>query len=202
MTRRSKHQGFDFRFPPILKKLKRGPQVILPKDLGMIVAFAGLNKESIVVDAGAGSGFATVFFASIAKQVYSFENREEFYEFASKNVKRSNLANIVLKSESVFEGIQNIEGKIDIINLDLPNPENIFNSKFTLSDEGYIVAYLPHTEQVSAFVKIATSQEYECFILEAIVREILSRDRGTRPQNTGLMHTAYLVFCKKAEKKE
>jgi len=199
MARRSKHLGFDFRFPPILKKLKRGPQVILPKDLGMIVSFSGLNRESVVVDAGAGSGFATVFFGSIAKKVYSFENRDEFHDFAAKNIKRSNLDNIILNRESVFEGIEKIEGAVDIINLDLPNPENIFGSRFKLSEEGYIVAYLPHVEQVSSFVKVARENGYECFILEAIVREIMSRDRGTRPQNTGLMHTAYLIFCKKAK---
>ena len=52
---RAKEQ-MDFRLPPILKKLKRGPQVLLPKDLGMIVAYGGMSKESVVVDAGAGSG--------------------------------------------------------------------------------------------------------------------------------------------------
>lgn len=197
MARSSRHQGFDFRFPPILKKLKRGPQVILPKDLGMIVAFAGMNKGSTVVDAGAGSGFSNVFFGSIAKKVYSFENREEFYDIASKNIKRSGLDNIHLNNDSVFEGIEKIEEEIDIVTLDLPSPENIFNSKFKLSAEGYIAAYLPHVEQVASFAAAAKQNGYEVFVLEAIVRELLTRDRGTRPQNTGLMHTAYLVFCKK-----
>ena len=187
----------DFRFPPILRKLKRGPQVILPKDLGAIVAFSGMNKESILVDAGAGSGFSTIFFASIAKKVYSFENREEFFEFASKNIKRSGLNNIFLNFESVFDGISKIEDKVDIINLDLPNPEQIFDSNFNLSDEGCIVSYLPHAEQVSSFVKSASEHGFETFTIEVIVREIISRDRGTRPQNTGLMHTAYLTFARK-----
>lgn len=199
MARSSRHQGFDFRFPPILKKLKRGPQVILPKDLGMIVAFSGMNKESVVVDAGAGSGFSNAFFGSIAKKVYSFENREEFYDIASKNIKRSGLDNVILKSESVFEGIGQIVEEIDIVTLDLPNAENIFNSDFKLSKDGYVVAYLPHVEQVALFAKAAKEKGYEIFVLEAIVREMLTRDRGTRPQNTGLMHTAYLVFCKKAD---
>jgi len=134
--------------------------------------------------------------------VYSFENREEFYGIAEKNIKRSGLNNIFLSNESVFEGIEKIEGEIDIINLDLPNPENIFNSKFKLSEDGYIIAYLPHMEQVALFAKIAKEKGYDCFILEAIVREIMSRERGTRPQNIGLMHTAYLVFCKTVDSLE
>lgn len=190
---------FDFRFPPQLSRLKRGPQVILPKDLGAIVGYTGMNKESIVVDAGTGSGFATVFFASIAKKVYSFENREEFYDFAQKNIKRSGLQNIVLEFGSIFDRISSIEEPIDIIHLDLPNPEKIFNSKFNLKEDGYIVAYLPHTEQVAAFVKSATEYNYESFTIEVIVREILSRERGTRPQNTGLTHTAYITFCRKSK---
>ncbi|MEM4133616.1 MAG: rRNA adenine N-6-methyltransferase family protein [Candidatus Micrarchaeia archaeon] len=195
MARRKKE--YDFRFPPQLQKLKRGPQIILPKDLGAIVAFTGMNKESIVVDAGTGSGFATVFFASIAKKVYSYENKKEFYEFSEKNIKRSGLTNIIHKFGSVFEEISKIEEEIDVINLDLPNPENIFDSNFNLSENGYIVAYLPHTEQVSKFVSAATKSNFITFTIEVIVREIISRERGTRPQNTGITHTAYLTFCRK-----
>ncbi|MCX8202300.1 MAG: hypothetical protein N3G74_00620 [Candidatus Micrarchaeota archaeon] len=195
MARRKK--SYDFRFPPILQKLKRGPQIILPKDLGAIVAYTGMNKESIVVDAGTGSGFATIFFASIAKKVYSFENKREFYEFSQKNIKRSGLTNIIHTFDSVFDGISKIEDQIDIIHLDVPNPETIFSSKFNLKEDGYIVAYLPHTEQVSKFVKTAVENKFTCFTIEIIAREIISRDRGTRPQNTGIIHTAYLTFCRR-----
>jgi len=190
---RAKEQ-MDFRLPPVLKKLKRGPQVLLPKDLGMIVAYGGMSKESVVVDAGAGSGFATVFFGSIAKHVISFEDRKEFAEFALKNIKRSGFDNIELREQSVFEGFKET---VDIINLDLPNPERIFTFEFSLSDNGVIIAYSPHTEQVTSFVKAAKEKGYACFTVEAIVREILSREAGTRPQTKGLTHTGYLTFARK-----
>jgi len=195
---RAKEQ-MDFRLPPVLKRLKRGPQVLLPKDLGMIVAYGGMSKESVVVDAGTGSGFATVFFGSIAKRVISFEDRKEFAEFASKNIKRSGFDNIELREQSVFEGFKETA---DIINLDLPNPERIFTSEFSLSDEGVIIAYSPHTEQVTSFVKAAKEKGYECFTVEAIVREILSREAGTRPQTKGLTHTGYITFARKNSSKE
>lgn len=188
-------EQMDFRFPPILGKLKRGPQVLLPKDLGMIVAFSGMSKESVVVDAGAGSGFAAVFFGSIAKRVITFEERPEFAELAGKNIKRSGMENLDLRVRSIFEGFEEVA---DIINLDLPNPERIFSSKFSLSENGTIVAYSPHTEQVSSFVKAANESGFKSFTIEVIVREILSRDSGTRPQTKGLMHTGYLTFARKA----
>jgi len=55
-------------FPDILMKLKRGPQVILPKDAGMIIAISGIGKESVCVDAGAGSGWLAVTLGNIAKK--------------------------------------------------------------------------------------------------------------------------------------
>lgn len=186
-----------FYFPPILKKMKRGPQVMLPKDLGMIVAYTGMNKKSIVVDAGAGSGFSTVFFASIAKKVYSFEIRKDFFNLAKENIERSKLKNIKLFNQSVFEGINKIKENIDIINLDLPNPEKIFECEFNLKNGGFIVCALPNVEQVARFVKVARDYEFETFTLENIIREILVREEGTRPETKGLFHTVFLTFAKK-----
>ena len=76
-------------FPEILKKCKRGPQVILPKDIGIILAYSGIGKNSVVVDAGAGSGWLAVSLANVAKKVTSYEWREEFAELAEKNAKRA-----------------------------------------------------------------------------------------------------------------
>ena len=69
-----------------------------------------------------------------------------------------------------------------------------------MKEEGYIVAYLPHAEQVASFVKSAEQNNYQTFTIEVITREIITRERGTRPQNTGLTHTAYITFCKKPSK--
>lgn len=185
---------FDFHFPPVLQKLKRGPQIILPKDLGTIAAFAGINKKSVVVDAGAGSGFAAVFFASIAKKVITYEIREDFSEFARKNIVRSGLKNIELRTKDVFEGFKE---KADAIILDLPNPERIFSSKFDLKDEGHIVAYLPNIEQAKVFVLEAEKHGFRTFTVRCFVEELLVREFGTRPTNKGLTHTAYLTFARK-----
>lgn len=186
--------GFDFHFPPILRKLRRGPQVLLPKDLGIIVAFTGTGKDSIVIDAGTGSAFAAVFLANIAKRVITYEAREEFAKFAAENIRRSGLKNITLRRKDIFSGVRE---KADLILLDLPNPERIFSSRFNLKEEGHVVAYMPNMEQVKTFVMEAERNGFATFAVRCILEELLVREYGTRPANVGLMHTGYLVFAKK-----
>jgi tRNA (adenine57-N1/adenine58-N1)-methyltransferase len=185
----------DFHLPDILKGLKRGPQVVLPKDLGLVVAFTGINKNSFVIDAGTGSGFAAIFFASIAKEVITFESRADFADLAEGNIKRSGLKNIKLEKGDFFEGIEKINEEIDLIFLDLPEPERIFSRKFNL--KGFLVAYLPNFEQVKNFCLAAKNEGFKFFVLRGIVEEILVRELGTRPKNKGLLHTGFLCFCKK-----
>jgi tRNA (adenine57-N1/adenine58-N1)-methyltransferase len=72
-----------------MRNLKRGPQVVLPKDFGMVAAFTGIGKKSVVVDAGAGSGFLAVALGNIAKSVVTYERREEFAKLAERNIKAS-----------------------------------------------------------------------------------------------------------------
>jgi len=195
----SKHKGkgrISFYFPPLMKKLKRGPQVILPKDLGIIVAMSGMNKESVVIDAGAGSGYAAIFFASIAKKVITYENVPEFAVFMKKNVVRSGLDNIILREKDIFKGVKE---KADIIHLDLPNAEKIFRSKYSLKEGGCIVSYLPNVEQVVKFVNAAAKKGFETFTIEVMLRELMVRETGTRPQTKGLMHTGYLTFARKKQ---
>jgi len=194
MSRKSKERKLNFYFPPLIKKLKRGPQVILPKDLGVIISISGMNKESVVIDAGAGSGFAAIFFASIAKKVITYENHPEFAAFVRKNIERSGLDNLTLREKDIFKGVKE---KADIIHLDLPNAEKIFRSKFNLKEEGCIVSYLPNVEQVVKFVTAAQKKGFETFTIEVMLRELMVRETGTRPQTKGLMHTGYLTFARK-----
>ena len=63
---------------PLLKRLKRGPAVTLPKDAGMIIAYTSIGKESRVIELGSGSGFLTAQFANIVKEVVSSKNEMNF----------------------------------------------------------------------------------------------------------------------------
>ncbi len=52
------------------KSLKRGPAIMLEKDIGIILANTDINKSSIVLDADSGSGVTSIFLAKFVKKVY------------------------------------------------------------------------------------------------------------------------------------
>ena len=45
--------------------MKRGPQIIYPKDVGSIIVSANINSESKVLEIGTGSGALTLFLVSL-----------------------------------------------------------------------------------------------------------------------------------------
>ncbi len=186
-----------FHFPAILRRHKRGPAIIQPKDAGLIIAYTGLGKESVVVEAGAGSAFLTALLANVSRKVYSYERKPEFFELAGKNLERAGITNVELKPKDILEGID--EKDVDLVSLDMPDAERAVPSAYgALKAGGWCVGYLPNVEQAKAFyMECHKSGFVEIFMLESLVREFEVREYGVRPQHIGLTHTAYLVFARK-----
>ena len=185
-------------FPELLRKCKRGPQVVLPKDIGVILAYSGVGKNSTVVDAGTGSGWLAVSLANIAKRVVSYEWREEFAELAEKNAKRAGVeGSLEIKRKNVLEGID--EKEVDLVTLDLADSDKaVIHAHTALRAGGMLFGYLPHVEQARKFFEACTAAGFaDVQMLETINRSYLVREAGVRPENTGLTHTAYLVFATK-----
>ena len=176
--------------------MKRGPQVILPKDIGMIIAYSCVSKDSVCVDAGTGSGWLALSLARICKHVYSYEVREDFLKIAEKNRQILSLDNITFKNKDITKGIS--EREVDLVTLDLPSSERALrHAKKALKKDGVVVGYLPHTEQTSRFVaKLNALGFTDIHAIEVIVRDMLVREEGTRPSTKGIWHTAYLVFAR------
>ena len=177
--------------------LKRGPQVILPKDIGAILGYTAIGKESICVDAGTGSGWLAVALGRVSKQVYSYDIRSDFSKIALKNIETAGLNNVTLKIKDITKKID--ERDVDLVTLDMPSAERAVNSaKQALKQEGQIVGYLPHMEQVRKFVaKLERLGFTDIFTIEVIIRDMLVRDNGMRPSTKGIWHTAYLTFATK-----
>ncbi len=186
-----------FIYPSMYRRLKRGPQVILPKDIGIIIAYSGIDKNSVCVDAGTGSGWLAVSLARVTKQVYSYDIRPEFTGIAEKNRVMLNLENLELKNKDVTKKID--ERNVDLVTLDMPSSEKALkNAKAALKENGIVAGYLPNMEQVKAFVaKLGSLKFTDVHTVEVIVRDMLVREEGVRPSTKGIWHTAYLVFARK-----
>ncbi len=180
--------------PPAYKSLKRGPQVMLPKDIGLVISYSGIGKESICVDAGTGSGWLAIALSKVAKSVTSYELREEFIKIAQRNTDRLGITNLKIKNADISKGIG--EKGVDLVSLDMPNSDKIIKyASKSLKDGGCVFGYLPHMEQVKKFIKALNRYKFrDTIVLEAIIRDMLVREEGMRPSTKGVWHTAYLVF--------
>ena len=65
---------------------KRSGAPMLPKDIGLVIAYTGMNHNDSVLDAGTGSGIAAIYFGGVAKTVRTYEVRPEFSALARKNI--------------------------------------------------------------------------------------------------------------------
>lgn len=191
-------------WPDFVKKLRRGPQVVLPKDAGAIIAYAGIGRDSLVLDAGAGSGWLAVQLGRVAKKVVSYEFRDDFSKLAAENVKRAGLDAVVeIRTRDILkDGFDETEA--DVVCLDFANSDQaIPAAAAALKEGGCVVGYLPHTEQLKSFVLAGQAAGFGgWFCCEMNVREMLVRPQGVRPANVSLSHTAYLAFGKKGAPNE
>ena len=187
----------EFHFPEPFNKLKRGPAIIQPKDAGMFIAYTGLNKNSRVAELGSGSGFMTIYLAQIAKEVTSYEMRDEFLEIAKSNIKKVGLENVEFKKRNVVEEWID-ETDLDLIFCDIRDPEKVVERMYSsLKEGGFVAAHCLQIEQAKALHLECEKYFKKVFTLENIIREYAVRDFGVRPVHQGLLHTAYLVFARK-----
>jgi len=182
----------------ILKKLKRVPQIIMPKDASLILAYTGISPNSMIVDAGTGSGFLAIFLAYYCREgkIVTYEKRHDFAKVAKMNIKLTGLKNIVLKEKDILEGID--EKNIDLITLDMKDAEKVVKISFdALRPGGWLVVYSPYIEQViSVREGIEKLNFKEIKTVENIVRE-WRVGRHTLPEVSGVMHTGWLTFARK-----
>jgi tRNA (adenine57-N1/adenine58-N1)-methyltransferase len=151
-----------------------------------------------VVDAGAGSGWLAVSLANVAKKVTSYELRPEFADLAEKNAKRAGVdATLTIKRANVLEGIE--EREVDLVTLDLADSDKVVaHAHAALRKGGMVFGYLPHVEQARRFYEACEAAGFgDAKMVESIMRDYLVRSAGVRPENTGLTHTAYIVFATK-----
>jgi tRNA (adenine57-N1/adenine58-N1)-methyltransferase catalytic subunit len=188
----------DVGFSDIFKRLKKLPQSIPLKDIGLIISETGINKDSLVVDAGTGSGHLACFLANICKHVYTYEIKEENIRISKENAERLELKNITFHEKSIYDGIE--EKNVDIITLDLPDPKKALdNCVNALKVGGFIVVYSLCLGPLEDFLESVGKKEGLLYIKTVEVLERMWKIDGriTRPDNIEIGHSGFLSFVRK-----
>jgi tRNA (adenine57-N1/adenine58-N1)-methyltransferase len=183
----------------LTKNLKRGPQVMLPKDCALILAYTGIEPGAKIVDAGTGSGFLAIFLATYLHpgKVYTYETDDRFIDIAKENIKSSGLTkSIKLKKADITKGIS--EKKVDMVTLDLKDAKKVVaHARRCLKPGGWLIVYSPTAEHLIEMTGEIRKRGFKTLrTIESIVRD-WKTEYTTRPETIGLMHTGFLTFAKK-----
>lgn len=180
------------------KRLRKFAQTIPLKDIGAIIAETGINKNSVIVEGGVGSGALASALANVAKKVISYEIRDESVKMSESNFKFLEVNNIEIKKKSLYDGID--EADVDVVVLDVPEPHRVVKSAASaLAVGGFLVAYCPHVSQVAKFLEAVGKCEslMQQKTVELIERLWVVDSQRSRPKNSPIGHSAFLVFARK-----
>lgn len=190
------------RLADYILKMKRGAQVIYPKDIGPIVHWTDIRPGDLVVEAGTGSGALTLALLRAvgpAGKVVSIEVRPDHLRHATGTIRRflgEIPGNLILLEGRVEDVLP--EWRPDRVILDLPEPWEVAEpAAVSLADGGVLCAYLPTVPQVQRlhdalrrtrrFVAVQT--------FEMMIRNWKIDGRSVRPESLMVGHTGFLTIA-------
>jgi tRNA (adenine57-N1/adenine58-N1)-methyltransferase catalytic subunit len=195
--------AFRPRFADYALKMKRGAQVVYPKDLGPILTYADVYPGARVLEAGTGSGSLTIALCRAVGgdgRVVSYELRDEHHAQATQNIE-----GIFGKIPDTLElrigdvaDVGRTGERYDRCVLDLPEPwAPLPVLREALEAGGVLCAYLPTTGQVQQLVLALPAQGF----LHLETFEVLRRgwhvtERSVRPDHRMIGHTGFLTVAR------
>ena len=192
------------RLADFILKMKRGAQVVYPKDLGPILVYADIGPGMTVLEAGTGSGALTLGLSRAVGptgQVVTVERREDHAAHARKTLGRwygEIPENVEMRIGDVAEEVADVGP--DRIVLDVPEPWHTIDAAAEHQPNGGILAaYVPTVPQVQLTVDRAeTSKRFaEIEVQEFLMREWNVSGRSVRPEHVMVGHTGFLIFMRK-----
>ncbi len=184
--------------------MRRGPQIIYPKDVGSLIVDGNIRSNSTVLEIGTGSGALTLFLLLILGKkgmLYSLDSDSKNQYRASKTINRyiSTFNNDyeynleLIHNELIDFRIFNIDIDINTIITDVPEPWEFFYENKIEKDLTW-VSYLPSISQVEKLTNILKENKFENIeIKENIERYWIIKDNILRPKNEMVGHTGFIV---------
>lgn len=186
--------------PDVIAHLKRGTQIIYPKDAAYIIHRLSLRAGSRVVEAGTGSGGLTAALAwSVAPtgRIYTYELREDNYRVARNNLERAGMLPYVeMHLQGIAEGFR--QRNVDALFLDVREPHHYMAQvRGALRSGGFFAALVPTVNQVSdLLVALESSGFADIAVEELLLRAYKPVPERLRPQDNMVGHTGYLIFAR------
>ncbi|MGY5150317.1 MAG: tRNA (adenine-N1)-methyltransferase [Candidatus Nitrosopumilus sp. bin_68KS] len=185
-------------------KIQHGTQIVYPKDLGYIVARAGIGDGQKILEIGTGSGSLTSFVANIVKprgHVYTFDVDENFMRIAEKNIKKAGVSKYVTQHNLDLKTAKKLPLEdMDVALIDLGDPWVVIPQvRKMLKGSGSVFAICPTMNQLEKLTMALVDNEFtDIESTEHILRTIEAREGKTRHSFQGIGHTTYLCFARKA----
>jgi tRNA (adenine57-N1/adenine58-N1)-methyltransferase len=185
-------------------KMRRGAQVVYPKDLGPILVYADIAPGSVVLEAGTGSGALTLGLLRAvgpSGRVVSVERRDDHADHAQKTISRwlgGIPDNLELRIGEVEDQI--LEVLPDRIVLDVPEPwHSVEPATRGLNGGGVFCAYVPTVPQLQQTVEaLRMSGCFEDVLaFEALLRTWNVQGRSVRPDHQMVGHTGFICVARK-----
>ena len=180
-------------------EMPRGPTIIYPKDLGLIVSLCDIYPGATVVEAGLGSGSLTAALLRAvgpAGQVISYEINEAVVSKAQRNIQQilPDTSNLSVKIGDIYLGMD--ERDVDRVVLDVPEPwQAVPGIGDALVMGGIMLSFLPTILQVHELVmalqKDTRFQRVET--TETLLRTWHVAERSVRPDHRMVGHSGFLT---------
>ena len=191
-------------FDEFILLMKRGPQIIYPKDIGAILIAGNISKNSNILEIGTGSGALTLYLNLILdkkSRLFTLDENEKNQRRAQKTIERfvasSKINNLVdvnyINSKLSAFAFNDLADKVDTIITDIPEPWEFF-LKNQIKQNLNWVSYLPSISQVEKIVtKLRENNFVNIKITETLNREWIVDKKIVRPKNEMVGHTGFVV---------
>ncbi len=194
------------RLADFILSMRRGAQVVYPKDIGPILVWADIAPGQTVLEAGTGSGalaMALVRAVGPVGRVVSVDRREDHAAHGRKSIERyfgRVPDTLELRIGDVVDAVADVAPERLV--LDVPEPWDVVPAAAEhLSPGGVFCAYVPTVPQVQQTRDALRSARrfIEVSTFEVLFREWSVEGRSVRPAHRMVGHTGFITVARRVE---
>lgn len=187
----------------LIQNIKRGTQIIYPKDAAYLVHRLSLRAGSTVIEAGTGSGgltMALTWAVAPTGKVYTYETRPEIHNLARNNFERVGLLPYIQQYQRDIEAGFD-QTNADALFLDVREPwRYLHHVRAALRPDGFFASLVPTTNQVSELlIGLEENAFADIEVEELLLRRYKPVPDRLRPDDIMNGHTGFLVFARRIE---